>query len=149
LVVKPIIITDVSALVTAPVIGAAPSNSATPSDVSQYTVASVTWAPAHSNFRPNQVYTVSIKLDRINGNYEFEAPRPSAKINDEDAFVQNRAPGTVTITRTFAVTGERIDLSNNIIGEGANGIYNGLGHDGLKDTIRVNTPPNSPGVRAH
>jgi hypothetical protein len=97
--INPETITDVDIVVIAPVPGAAPT---TPIGADKFTVAAVSWSPAHNPFQNGIVYTVELLLTANNG-YTFTGIK-SATVNDKNAMIISNNGAVVRLSFAFPKT---------------------------------------------
>lgn len=95
------VISSASPNITAPVVGAAPSNTCT--GQTGYNCSSVSWSPSNSTFQYNTSYTITATLT-ANRNYYF-ANTISVTVNGQAATITNYTYSSVTFTYTFPSTG--------------------------------------------
>ena len=96
--ISPIVITSAAITVTAPVIGAAPSSTA--SGTGNFTVGAVSWSPSDNPFQDGTAYTGSVTLTAA-ANYTFTGGLSTATINSKTAAIDSNNGSTATLSYEF------------------------------------------------
>ena len=98
-------ITSVAITVTGPATGQTPTTTA--SGAGYFSVGPASWSPVHNQFLGSTEYTVTITLTS-DPNYTFTGlTSPNTTINGNDADITANTGKTVTLSYTFAPTGEK------------------------------------------
>lgn len=100
-------ITSAAITVTAPVIGVAPSATASVVEAVYFTAGAVTWSPTATTFAGSTPYAATVTLT-ANSGYVFASTLTTATINGNAATVTSNTGATVTLSYTFAATATEI-----------------------------------------
>ena len=114
------IITTVAVTVTGPATGEAPA--ATANGTGNFSIEAVSWIPDDNTFQGGTAYTVSVTLWAHNG-YTFASALTVAAINGNNASVANNTGNTVTLSYTFAATGDKAVTAITVKAQPAQLIY--------------------------
>jgi uncharacterized repeat protein (TIGR02543 family) len=106
------IIQSVNIQISGPATGYAQITEA-PTGGTGYTCSSVTWDQSHGTFNGNTIYTATVTLTAT-GAYKF-SDKLTAKINGYDAEKSNLTEKSITLSYTFARTGDRKVIGISII----------------------------------
>jgi len=100
-------ITVANISITAPAKGAAPATTVSSEEQERFTAGTVTWSPNDSPFRGETIYTATVTLTAKNGFTFTGLIETNAKINGDPTVVTNNTGETVTLSHTFAATGDK------------------------------------------